>query len=197
MKLYLFLLLIGLASSYASPVCEYGQNEPNCCYGNLINGTCVCWGEQIFGAECNYICRNDLCNGKGICRWDGTSNPVVINDTLGTVTGTCQCDDSLVNFKDCQNPDPIDDGSNDGNPSDLDGGSNSNSSRSSNGSDNYNGGNGTNNTSDDDDVLSHEFILLIVAIILCIICMFILLLRWKFCKNGLRRRSTGEVKVRV
>ena len=147
MKLFLLLLLIGITTINATPNCEYGQNEPNCCYGNVINGTCVCWGEQIFGEQCNYICRNDLCNNKGICSWDGSSNPIVINDTLGTVFGTCQCDNPLVTFKDCQNPDPIDDDSNTGSNNSSDTGSNNSSDTGSNNSSDTGSNDGSNEDS--------------------------------------------------
>jgi len=65
------------------------NSDENCCYGNWnINGTkCECWSLQIFGSKCNYVCRDDLCNGVGIC--DENSDPVYVN---GSFYGKCVCD---------------------------------------------------------------------------------------------------------
>lgn len=65
------------------------NNDENCCYGNWNSeGTkCICWSLQIFGSKCNYVCRDDLCNGVGIC--DENSDPVYVN---GSFYGRCVCD---------------------------------------------------------------------------------------------------------
>lgn len=73
------------------------NNDINCCYGNWnIYGTeCECWSLQIFGSKCNYVCRDDLCNGLGIC--DENSNPVYVN---GSFYGKCVCDNPELNGND-------------------------------------------------------------------------------------------------
>ena len=73
------------------------NNDINCCYGNWnIYGTeCECWSLQIFGSKCNYVCRDDLCNGLGIC--DENSNPVYMN---GSFYGKCVCDNPELNGND-------------------------------------------------------------------------------------------------
>jgi hypothetical protein len=65
------------------------NNDENCCYGNWNSEEmkCECWSLQIFGSKCNYVCRNDLCNGIGIC--DENSDPVYVN---GSFYGKCVCD---------------------------------------------------------------------------------------------------------
>jgi hypothetical protein len=65
------------------------NSDENCCYGNWNSEEtkCECWSLQIFGSKCNYVCRDDLCNGVGIC--DENSYPVYVN---GSFHGKCVCD---------------------------------------------------------------------------------------------------------
>lgn len=62
--------------------------NPECCRGQFVDEVCVCWSNQYFGTKCDYICRDDLCNNRGIC--GNESNPIVVQ---GVFRGTCICDD--------------------------------------------------------------------------------------------------------
>lgn len=56
----------------------------------MIDESCVCWSDQYFGTRCDYICRDDLCNGMGIC--GNESFPRVVDSVF---QGRCVCDDPL------------------------------------------------------------------------------------------------------